>query len=70
MDDGKLLVYRLGIVAMCLLHMVTLRAGMNFSLSLMNFVHNKFAKKENVNGSVANLRKSRIIWATSIWAHP
>ncbi|XP_076420894.1 putative selection and upkeep of intraepithelial T-cells protein 1 homolog isoform X1 [Peromyscus maniculatus bairdii] len=26
MDDGKLLVYRLGIVAMCLLHMVTLRA--------------------------------------------
>ena len=62
MDEERLLIYRLGVVFICLLHMVTLRAGMNFSLPFMNLINIKFVKKENVTGSFANLMKSIITW--------
>lgn len=62
MDDERLLSYRLGVVFICLLHMVTLRAGMNLSLPFMDLINIKFVKKENVTGSFANLMKSIITW--------
>lgn len=62
MDDERLLGYRLGVVFICLLHMVTLRAGTNLSLPFMDLINIKFVKKENVTGSFANLMKSIITW--------
>lgn len=62
MDEERLLIYSLGIVFICLLHMVTLQAGMNLSLPFMDLINIKFVKKENVTGSFANLMNSIITW--------
>lgn len=62
MDEERLFIYRLGVMFICLLHMITLRAGMNLPHPFMDLINIKFVKKENVTGSFANLMKSIITW--------
>lgn len=45
MDEARLLTYRLGVVFICLLHMVTLQAGMNLSLPFMDLINIKLVKE-------------------------
>lgn len=60
MDAVRLLVSTFNVVAMCLLHMLTLRLDINLQLPLKSLINIKNAKKQIVISVVANLKKSRL----------